>query len=616
MLKWLAGSHRALSRKSIALGLALGTLALMPLAGQAAHHKRGHIHFFAHQNRHLHRTVYARGPAVPLTPDPIKDAALVIDGNTGRAIYGRNATEIRHPASLTKMMTLYLLFDALKTHQVTLDTPLPVSAHAAAQKPTKLALRPGDTIPVDIAIKAIVVRSANDVAVTIAEALGGSEAHFAQMMTAKAHELGMYNTYYQNASGLPDPGQLTTASDLAVLARHLAYDDPQYYHYFSTIGFSWRGIPYITHNNLIGKYEGADGIKTGYTGASGFNLVSSVVRNGNHIIGVVMGGRTSHSRDRDMVAMLDSTFARINANPTLVARANVPWQSAAQNVGSTPVLAGFGVASVAPQQTTNPAKWLVAALTPHAKETPKYPDQEAKAVPKYPDQDEDSAEAAPAPQTVATALPTAPKPAPAPIAAPPVVVAKQIPAPQPAPAQIAKASLAQAAPSVSRLALAQIPIPKPSPVQSPPPVQSAASTTQLALAQIPVPKASPGYAPPALQRVALLEPKSRPVITPKPRRDDIGEGDTNDEPNLKRGMWTVQIGAFADTTMAKNRLADFASKSPDVLAHAQKLVVPLQSASGKVLYRARFGPFAERDARETCVRMMERGQACFAVATR
>ena len=238
--------------------------------------------------RHHHYRVGVRSLPEGLT-DPSKDAALIVDGPTGKVLYARNEAAERHPASLTKMMTLYLLFDALKNGQLTMATPLTFSAHAAAQQATNLHLSAGDTITVDTAIRAIVVRSANDVAVAIAEALGGTESHFAEMMTAKARAIGMRDTFFHNASGLPDPLQITTAKDLAVLARHLAYDDLQYFHYFATRDFVYRGVHYVGHDNLLGRYDGADGMKTGYTNASGFNLVSSVVRGNTHIIGVVMG---------------------------------------------------------------------------------------------------------------------------------------------------------------------------------------------------------------------------------------------------------------------------------------------------------------------------------------
>jgi len=187
-----------------------------------------------------------RMPASPTDPD--KDAALIVDGATGKVLYARNETAERHPASLTKMMTLYLLFDALKAGKVTMQTQLPISWHATIQKPTKLNLRPGQTISVDTAIRAIVIRSANDVAVVIAEALGGTESHFAEMMTAKARQIGMRETNYHNASGLPDPLQISTASDLAVLGRHLAYDYPQYFRISASGALTTKGsgIPRTT----------------------------------------------------------------------------------------------------------------------------------------------------------------------------------------------------------------------------------------------------------------------------------------------------------------------------------------------------------------------------------
>src|SRR5690348_6923498 len=295
-----------------------------------------------------HRAPARATVRVPASPtDPDKDAAMVVDGATGKVLYARNENVERHPASLTKMMTLYLLFDALKAGKVTMQTPLPVSYHASIQKPTKLGLRPGQTIAVDMAIRSLVIRSANDAAVVIAEALGGTESHFAEMMTARARQLGMRETNYHNASGLPDPLQISTASDLAILGRHLAYDYPQYFAYFSLPGFNYRGSFIPTHDNLIGRYDGADGIKTGYTGASGFNLVSSVTRGTTHLIAVVMGGRTAMRRDLEMVRLLDQSFAQIAANPTLVARASVPWQQVAQGAPA-PAIAGFSLPQVSP----------------------------------------------------------------------------------------------------------------------------------------------------------------------------------------------------------------------------------------------------------------------------
>jgi len=265
-----------------------------------------------------------------------RDAALIVDGQSGQVLYARNAAAERHPASLTKMMTLYLLFDALKSHRISLASHVTISRHAAAQLKVNLNLSPGMTMSVETAIKAIVVRSANDVAVAIAEAVGGTEGHFAQLMTAKARALGMRNTFYHNASGLPDALQVTTAGDLAVLARRLAYDFPQYYPYFATPSFSYHGMTYYTHDNLLYRFKGTDGIKTGYTNASGFNLVSSVVRDGAHVIGVVMGGNTALQRDNEMVRLLASTFTRVHADPSLVEHGVIPWKSPAAESVSPP----------------------------------------------------------------------------------------------------------------------------------------------------------------------------------------------------------------------------------------------------------------------------------------
>ncbi len=272
-----------------------------------------------------HKTKVARVERV-LTPAPEKDAAMVVDGATGKVLYDRNADAIRYPASLTKMMTLYLLFEALEKGTISLDTPMIASSHAVAQSPTKLYVPLGASIDVDTAIRAITVLSANDVAVIVAEALGGgSESTFAEMMTERAHQLGMSNSNFHNASGLPDLQQLTTARDMALLARHLAYDFPQYFRYFSAPSVSFNGRTYSNHDNLLSEFPGTDGIKTGYTQLSGYNLVSSVVRSNKHVIAVVMGGPTAAVRDREMIQLLSATFDVATDNPTYLADANVPW---------------------------------------------------------------------------------------------------------------------------------------------------------------------------------------------------------------------------------------------------------------------------------------------------
>jgi len=250
--------------------------------------------------------------------------SIVLDADTGRVLSEANADAITYPASLTKMMTLYLTFEALNAGRLRLDQFLPVSAEAASRAPTKLGLRPGDSVAVQDLILGLVTRSANDAAAVLAEGLGGSELSFAERMTAKARQLGMTGTVYRNASGLPDPDQYTTARDQARLALALHRDFPHEYVYFSTRSFYFRGRVITTHNHLLEWYEGADGIKTGYIGASGFNLAASAVRNGHRLIGIVMGGPSAGTRDREMAALLDHGFEEVGVGATTVARREVP----------------------------------------------------------------------------------------------------------------------------------------------------------------------------------------------------------------------------------------------------------------------------------------------------
>ena len=216
-------------------------------------------------------------------------------------------------------MTLYLLFEQLDSGAMTLRTQIPISEHAAGQEPSKLGLAPGDSISVDDAIKAVVTRSANDIAVAIAEAVGQSESNFADMMTRKAHALGMSNTLYRNASGLPNDEQMTTARDLTILGRSLEERFPRYFHYFSTAQFNFDGEIIGNHNHLLGRVDGVDGIKTGYTRASGFNLLTSVHRDGRSLLAVVMGGRSAAGRDRIMANLIGDHIAEASTTHTATA---------------------------------------------------------------------------------------------------------------------------------------------------------------------------------------------------------------------------------------------------------------------------------------------------------
>ncbi|WP_136064673.1 D-alanyl-D-alanine carboxypeptidase [Modicisalibacter radicis] len=237
-------------------------------------------------------------------------AGIVVDVASGEVLYNDRADEPRYPASLTKMMTLYLLFEAIERGSLTLDDTLSVSAHAAAQPPTKLWLEAGERLPVETAILALIVRSANDVAAVVAEGLAGSEPAFARQMTDKARALGMRETTFRNASGLPDEVQVTTARDMARLALHLMQDFPGYYDYFASTQFAYRGKIYRGHNRVLTRYPGADGLKTGFIRASGFNIATSAVHDGRRIVSVVMGGFTAQSRDDHVIDLLDRGFAR------------------------------------------------------------------------------------------------------------------------------------------------------------------------------------------------------------------------------------------------------------------------------------------------------------------
>jgi D-alanyl-D-alanine carboxypeptidase len=250
-------------------------------------------------------------------------AAIVVDPTTGEVLSNVNADEQNYPASLTKMMTLYLTFQALQSGKLKVDQELPVSTWAASRAPTKLGLRAGQTISVNDCILGMVTKSANDAATVVAEDLGGTESHFADMMNAQAALLGMRSSHFANANGLPDPNNLSTARDLAKLAMALYHDFPQYSHYFATKEFVFRGQLIRGHNNLMDRYPGMDGLKTGFTDASGFNLASTAVRDGQRLFAVVLGGRTARARDNLMARLLDDGFDHRPTPDALVAQAGV-----------------------------------------------------------------------------------------------------------------------------------------------------------------------------------------------------------------------------------------------------------------------------------------------------
>src|SRR5712672_1772336 len=273
----------------------------------------------AEARRHRHYARHHVTPNVARESYSAQFSSIIVDGNSGATLSANSPDGIRHPASLTKIMTLYLLFERLDAGKIRLDSQLPVSEHAALQAPTKLGLKPGQSLEVEDAIKGLVTRSANDAAVVIAEAIAGDEGDFAKLMTRKARALGMTKTVYRNASGLPNDEQITTARDQATLGRAIQDRFPRYYRYFSTTAFNYHGHSIRNHNKLLGDVEGVDGIKTGYTHASGFNLVTSMRRGNRHLVGVVLGGRSGGSRDTIMRGLLAENLEKAATKRTVAA---------------------------------------------------------------------------------------------------------------------------------------------------------------------------------------------------------------------------------------------------------------------------------------------------------
>jgi D-alanyl-D-alanine carboxypeptidase len=290
-----------------------------------------------------------------------RDAYLILDATSGRELSSDQPDALRHPASLTKLMTIYLTFSALDSGRLSLGDGLPVSINALNAPPTKMGLPPGGTVNVRDATMALVTRSANDAAVVLAEALGGDEATFAQMMTSKARQLGMSSTVFRNASGLPNREQVTTARDMARLAFALMRDFPHYYPVFSAQSYPYRGRILENHNRMLGSYDGADGLKTGYTNASGFNLVMSAMRDNRRLIGVVMGGDSAGQRDRLMAMLMDQGFA------TAASMRLSPWTNVRKPPSARYAATNFDPSLVIPETTPRLA---VASAPPPAAAAP------------------------------------------------------------------------------------------------------------------------------------------------------------------------------------------------------------------------------------------------------
>jgi D-alanyl-D-alanine carboxypeptidase len=288
------------------------------------------------------------------TPAQARYASIVVDFETGRVLSEQGADERRHPASLTKMMTLFLIFEALDAGKITLNTRWNVSEYAAGQAPTKLNLQAGDRVAVRDIILGMVTRSANDAAMVAAEGLGGSEARFADMMNRRARDIGMTRTNFENPHGLPNDAQITTVRDMATLGREIIKRYPHHYTFFSTQQFTFEGRKYANHNRLMNWYQGADGIKTGYIRASGFNLVASAVRDGRRIVAAVIGGPNPSERDQYTGKLLDAGFGRGDLPPATTRVAQAPAAEKARNAAPARAQATSAAPSNTPARRANP----------------------------------------------------------------------------------------------------------------------------------------------------------------------------------------------------------------------------------------------------------------------
>lgn len=525
---------------SFAVGLcAAATATALALATPAEARKRHHRGKAQH-----HRVTVARAYNPPY-------ADIVVDVKTGRVLHAVNEDALRHPASITKVMTLYLLFEQLEKGRMSLDTPLRVSAHAAARPPSKLGLRPGQTIAVEDAIKALVTKSANDAAATIAENVAGSEEAFAGMMTRKARALGMSRTVYRNASGLPDPEQVTTARDLAILARAVQERFPRHYRYFQTRVFHYAGRAIPNHNRLLGKVEGVDGIKTGFTRASGFNLMTSARTDDRHIVAIVLGGRSGASRDQKMAALVGSHLPRAYAGlrtapavaeaaerprPAVVAEAPRPVAARTRLAAADGAIETTGTASATPRfrgdVTMRPAVSAGDTTTPN-------------------------------------------------------------------PLRWLTGPSGQALPSAAQAYAATGPAPL-----SPPREAPLSSPTGKIEARLPTGTIALPDQPDAPEPAKAAAPEAKRDIAADTRRE------TNHRPSAS--PWVIQLGAMDDEDKAKTILSEARVRSGRVLAHASPFTEKVVH-DGTTLYRARFSGFQESDAaQQACKTLKRSGFNCFA----
>ena len=548
----------------------------------AARHTPYHASHGVHE-RHGHHEHESAKHESSFTPPY---AAIVLDANSGKVLHSDKADELRHPASLTKIMTLYLLFEKLDAGKIRLDSQLPVSEHASAQAPTKLGLKPGQTIEVEDAIRGLVTKSANDAAVAIAEAIGGSEHDFAELMTAKAHALGMSHTVYHNASGLPNDDQVTTARDQATLGRLIQERFPRYYKYFSTPSFTWQGETLRNHNHLLGHVDGMDGIKTGYTQASGFNLVASVRRDDRHIVSVVMGGTSAGARDARMRSLIEDYIESAAPQKTMIAGVAAAHKEAAHKDKEE---------ARKDEARREEARKDEARLTAMIRSATAMPTPEPRPRPADIGPAASPAEPAPAESGTYSVASTAMDPikpiqvktlkvkmAPAQVAALIPASGTLTPPAAAAPTTVADEPKREPERDLIAEAIRQTAPPEPSPAHTAENTPARAATEN------------------APARAAENTPANTPASSPVPPPPAVHTG------------WMIQVGAFDLEQEARDRISIVQSKAGQMLKHANPFTEAI-TAGEKTLYRARFAGIQKDQAEAICRQLKRNDIACMTI---
>ena len=593
-------------------------------------------------------------------------ADIVVDANSGTVLHSTNPDAKRHPASLTKIMTLYLLFEQLEAGKLKLDSELKVSKEAAGQAPTKLGLKPGSTIAVEDAIKGMVTRSANDAAVVIAEAIAEDESEFAKLMTRKAHALGMTRTVYRNANGLPDDEQVTTARDQAILGRAIQERFPRYYKYFSTRSFTFRGSSIRNHNNLLGRVEGVDGIKTGYIRASGFNLVTSVHRGNRYLVAVVMGGASAGSRDARMRELIQDKIAQASTKRT------APMVAEAPNAADTkpePKVAAKPDSKPEPKVAAKvePKAESKADAKPGGKPEPRFAIASATSIPvrfgpsatrAEPPVARSEPPAAPTPGTLAGSTEPirpvlvktltiragtqtaslAPMHAPSapaaeaqrvraathiPPAAPAVAAKVETSAAQPVAAPVVLPVAAPAvkpeppAPAPAVAVQAEAPAAQPAPAAAATPVRAAPELAPAAAAKpepaapAPMAAAKPEPAALAFAPVVATPGQTTPLPTARPNTSIASLARAAVQPQHRSG-WMIQVGAYPGEQAAKERLSIVQSKASKMLTGAEAFTETIEKG-GTTYYRARFAGLDKDKAEAACKYLKKNDVECVTI---